>query len=235
MRKLKITSLAQIQKEIGWSPLIQQQQQSFGFDDSPNFGTIVPALAWISSYVLTGTLTSGANTVTAITNPPGTAGLAVGQPVSGTGVAPGATITQIVSATAVNLSLNSTASGAQTLTFALFNPSASPFAFASPFSPFPNPLGPATAGGAFNQPDVQVLAAGTTYVPAPGRGVCVITSGTTAATIQYNINTVWTNIFVGTASASSPFYLMADGQNVRWNSPTVSSTFTFYRELSSKS
>jgi hypothetical protein len=65
-----------------------------------------------------GTLTSGSKAVTGLT----AAGqLAVGMPVTGTGIAPGTVISQINSNTQVTLSLAATASGAQTLTFSSLN------------------------------------------------------------------------------------------------------------------
>ena len=67
-----------------------------------------------TSLTLTGTLANAANTVTAL---PSTAGLAVGMQVSGTNVGANATIATITSATALTLSVNSTATGAQSLTF----------------------------------------------------------------------------------------------------------------------
>ena len=212
---------------------------SFGFADSASFPNVPAPLAWVGPFVLTGTLANSATTCTAITNPPGTAGLFVGQTVSGTGITPGTTIAAIVSITAITLSQNTTASavGAQTLTFGSGDPTTSVYAGSSGFYPFRNPLSVPVIGGAFDVPDIQLLAVNGTYLPAPGRGIVTILSSTTAATIQYNINPTptWTNIFVGTASTTVATYIMCDGTSVRWNSPTTASTFTFYRELSSKS
>ena len=211
-----------------------------GFSDSAAFGPIAAPLAWVGPYVLTGTLANTATTCTAITNPPGTLGLFVGQTVSGTGITPGTTIAAIVSATAITLSLNTTSSavGAQTLTFAAGDPGQSPFAYQAGLYPFQNPLSVFVPGSAFLVPDVQILAAATTYLPAPGRGIVTIASGTTtAAGIQYNLNPTptWTTIFTGTISATVATYIMTDGTNVRWNNASATaSTFTFYREQSSK-
>lgn len=72
---------------------------------------------------MTGTLTSSAATVTALAGvgaapfPDVSLTPFVGQPVSGTGVAAGATVLSIQSASALTLSINATASGPQTLTF----------------------------------------------------------------------------------------------------------------------
>ena len=223
----------------GWQEFIQQQQEvSIGFNDSASFSPVPAPLAWVGPFTLTGTLSNSATTCTSMTNPPGTAGLFVGQTVTGTGITPGTTIAQIVSISAITLSQNTTSSsaGAQTLTFAPGDPNQSIYAYQAGLFPFRNPLSVPVVGGMFDVPDVQILAAASTYIPAPGVGVCVIASGTTAATIQYNINPTptWTNIYVGTASTSVGFYVRTDGVSVRWNSPTVSSTFTFYREISSK-
>jgi hypothetical protein len=209
-----------------------------GFSDSAAFGPVPAPLAWVGPFVLTGTLANSATTCTAITNPPGTAGLFVGQTVSGTGITPGTTIAAIVSISAITLSLNTTSSavGSPSLTFGPGDPGQSVFAYQAGLYPFANPLSVNVPGSAFQVPDIQLLAVNGTYVPAPGRGIVTITSSTTAATIQYNINPTptWTNIFVGTASTTVATYIMCDGTNVRWNSPTTASTFTFYREQSSK-
>jgi hypothetical protein len=213
---------------------------STGFNDSASFSPISAPLAWVGPFTLTGTLSNSATTCTSITNPPGTAGLFVGQTVSGTGITPGTTIAAIVSISAITLSLNTTSSavGAQTLTFAAGDPGQSPFAYQAGLYPFRNPLSVFVVGSAFDVPDVQILATATTYLPAPGRRIVTIASGTTtAAGIQYNLNPTptWTTIFTGTISATVSTYIMTDGTNVRWNNASAtSSTFTFYRELSSK-
>jgi hypothetical protein len=61
-----------------------------------------------------GTLTSGSTSVTALTS---TATLAVGNAVSGVGIAAGTTIAQVNSGTAITLSIAATASGTNALTF----------------------------------------------------------------------------------------------------------------------
>jgi hypothetical protein len=61
-----------------------------------------------------GTLTSGSTSVTALTS---TATLAVGNAVSGVGIAAGATIAQVNSGTAITLSIAATATGTNALTF----------------------------------------------------------------------------------------------------------------------
>jgi hypothetical protein len=215
-----------------------------GFSDSAAFGPIAAPLAWVGPYVLTGTLANTATTCTSITNPPGTAGLFVGQTVSGTGITPGTTIAAIVSISAITLSLNTTSSavGAQTLTFAPGDPGQSPFAYQAGLYPFQNPLSVIVPGSAYLVPDVQILAAtggqGAIYVPAPGRGIVTIASGTTAAAaIQVNLNPTptWTTILAGTISATVAYYVSVDGTNWRWNNlSATASTFTFYREQSTK-
>jgi hypothetical protein len=225
-----------------WQEFIQQQQEvSIGFNDSASFSPVPAPLAWVGTYVLTGTLANSATTCTAITNPPGTLGLFVGQTVSGTGITPGTTIAAIVSATAITLSLNTTASavGAQTLTFAPGSPAQSAFAYQAGLFPFRNPLSVPVVGSMFDVPDVQILAAtggqGAIYVPAPGVGLVTIASGTTAAAvIQFNINPTptWTTVYTGTISATVSTWIETDGTSVRWNNlAATASTFTFYRML----
>ena len=226
-----------------WQDFIQQQQEvSIGFNDG--FGPVPAPLAWVGPFVLTGTLANTATTCTGITNPPGTAGLFVGQTVSGTGITPGTTIAAIVSISAITLSQNTTSSavGAQTLTFGSGDPLSSVFSQPAGFFPFRNPLSVPVPGSMFDVPDVQILAAtggaSAIYIPAPGVGVVTVASGTTAAAvIQYNINPTptWTTIYTGTISATVAFYVRTDGVSVRWNNlSATASTFTFYRELSSK-
>jgi hypothetical protein len=140
------------------------------------------------------------------------------------------------------LNTTSSAAGAQTLTFAAGDPSQSVYAYQAGLFPFRSPLSTPVLGGMFDVPDVQILAAtggqGAIYVPAPGRGIVTIASGTTAAAVvQYNINPTptWTTIYTGTISATVAFYVVTDGASVRWNNlSATASTFTFYRELSSK-
>jgi hypothetical protein len=211
---------------------------AFGFDDSASFGTIATPVAWISPMVITGTTTNTSTAVTALTNPPGTANLAVGQPVSGTGIVAGTTIAQIVSITALTLSIAATASGSPSLTFGAYNPQQSLFAYgAGSFYAFPPATSVPTVGSAFMVPEVEILPTTVTWIPAPGRGIMTLASGTTtAAVIQYNIAGTWTTVFTGTISATVSLYLMCDGTNVRVNNlSATATTFTFYRELSSKS
>src|SRR5271165_5059184 len=65
-----------------------------------------------------GTLTSGSTSVTGLT---GASQLAIGMPVTGTGIAPGTAISQINSDTQITLSAAATVSGPQTLTFISLN------------------------------------------------------------------------------------------------------------------
>src|SRR5208282_1241814 len=217
---------------------------AFGFSE-PGLPTIPSAVMWqnvtagLAAATQSGTLSSGATTCTSLT---ATAGLFPGMGISGTGIAGGTTIAAIVSGTAITLSVAATASGAQTLTFYLNDPNQSVWGgtYAAGMSfPGPSPAAIATdtPDCAFNIPDAQVLATTATYVPAPGRGVVTIAGGTTTAcAIQYNINGSWVSIYLGTISATVAFYVMADGTNVRWNNlAATASTFTFYRERTSKS
>lgn len=224
--------------DLFWSEFERQQQEAFGFNDSASFGTLAVAVGWISPMVITGTTTSTSVNVTALTNPPGTVNLAVGQPVSGTGIVAGTTIASIVSATAITLSIAATASGSPSLTFGAYNPQQSLYAYgAGSFYAFPPATSVPTVGSAFDVPEVEILPTTVTWVPAPGRGIMTIAGGTTTApVVQYNINGSWVTVFTGTISATVALYLMCDGTNVRVNNlSATATTFTFYRELSSKS
>src|ERR1700740_117294 len=195
------------------------------FNINPAIGPIPAAAAWIyNQSVQTGNTASTVN-ITALSV--GTGMLQVGQPVSGTGIVPGTVIATIVSNTQITINPAATSSGSGvTLTFG-----SSP----STGSTFSNDAGWATPintavdvpGCDFAIPEVQALNAGATFVPAPGGGFISLTSGTTAMTIQLNINGTWTTIFTGTASATSTFGLIAcDGGNVRINCPTTAGSFT---------
>jgi hypothetical protein len=240
MRKKIIKSQEQAQGRGIWKQFKLQQQEAFGFSE-PGVPVIPAAVMWqnvtagLAAATQSGTLTSTATTCTSMT---ATNGLYVGMGISGTGITAGTTIAAIVSSTAITLSLPATASGAQTLTFTLNDPNQSIWAgppFGGFASPSPAAIATDTPDCPFNIPDVQTLALGSTWVPAPGRGLMVLTSGTTPMTIQYNINGSWTAVFTGTASVASTMYVMCDGVNVRVNCPTTAGSVTFYRERSSKS
>src|SRR5215469_14913480 len=233
-------------RDILWKYVVRLLQKlgaikfTFGFTE-PGVPTIPPAVMWqnvqagLSTATQNGTLTSGATTCTSMT---ATNGLTVGMGITGTGIAPGTTIAAIVSSTAITLSLNATASGAQALTFTLSDPNNTIWAGPSSFpAPTPAAIAADTPDCPFNIPDAQNMTTSATYVPATGRGVVVMASGTVAASkIQYFVNGSWVDIYVGTISASTPFYVMCDGVNVRWQClSTTNTTFTFYRERSSKS
>lgn len=213
---------------------------TFGFSE-PGVPVIPAASQWMSSVntTQTGTTTSGSNAITGLTS---TAGLSVGQQLTGTGIPNGAYITQITSSTAITINTNATASGSPTITFYPFDANQSNWA--GVFSGFAGPTAGAIATDTpdcpFNIPDTQPLAAGTTFVPAPGRGIVTMGAfATSAGGVQYNINGTWTPIpipYTGNTSAASAGYVMCDGVNVRWNNPgSASVTFVFYRERSSKS
>jgi hypothetical protein len=72
-------------------------------------------IANLTPVIQTGTLTSGMNTVSGLTN--ATTLLYVGMKVSGTGIPSGTTIASIVDDADITLSLNATTSGAESLTF----------------------------------------------------------------------------------------------------------------------
>jgi hypothetical protein len=216
---------------------------AFGFSE-PGVPTIPLAVMWQNvtagtvGPTITGTLTSGATTCTSMSF---TNGLYAGMPISGTGIQPGTVVATPITSTSITLSLPATASGAQALTFGLNDQNQSIWAGPS-FGGFPGPSAAAIASDTpdcpFNIPDAQVLQTTATYVPAPGRGLVTIASGTTtAAAIQYFINNAWVTVASGTISATVPFFgVMCDGVNVRWNNlSATASTFTFYRERSSKS
>src|SRR5215469_8603917 len=193
-------------RDILWKYVVRLLQKlgaikfTFGFTE-PGVPTIPPAVMWqnvqagLAAATQNGTLTSGATTCTSMT---ATNGLTVGMGITGTGIAPGTTIAAIVSSTAITLSLNATASGAQALTFTLSDPNNTIWAGPSSFpAPTPAAIAADTPDCPFNIPDAQVLATTATYVPAPGRGVLVVAAGaTTPPAVQYNINgsfsSVWT-------------------------------------------
>lgn len=229
-----------IQVPPRWQNFLQQQQEAFGFSE-PFLPTIPLAVMWQNilaglAAAQAGTIIAGATTCTAMT---ATNGLYIGMPVSGTGVAPGTTIAAIVSSTAITLSLPAVTSGSPTLTFGLNDPNQSIWAGPGSTSIFPSPSPAAiltdTPDCAFNIPDAETLAIGANVVLAPGRGILTLASGSTGMQLQYNINGSWVTIFTGTASVTSAIYIMADGTNVRVNSPTTAGVATFYRERSSKS
>ncbi|HTD17825.1 MAG TPA: hypothetical protein VK673_21760 [Chthoniobacterales bacterium] len=203
---------------------------------------VIPAAAqWLASVVTTqtGTLTNGSPNITALTT---TAGLSVGQSVtiSIAGLPQPAYITSIISGTSVGLNQTfAGTTGSATVSFYPYDANQSVWAGA--FSGFSGPPQSAivtdTPDCPFNIPDAQVVPTGTTFVPAPGRGVVTMsTFTTTAGGIQYNINGTWTSVWLGSTAAASSAYTMADGVNVRWNNlGSAAVTFTFYRERSSKS
>jgi hypothetical protein len=198
------------------------------FNLNPPIGPIPAAAAWIyNQFVQTGT-TASSTAITALSV--GTSMLQVGQPVSGAGIVPGTTIAAIGSSTALTLSIAATASASGvTLTFGSTPSSGSPF---SNDAGWPTPISTAVdvPGCVFAIPEAQTLNAGSTFVPGPGGGIIALTSGTTAMTVQININGTWTSIFTGTASTTSySGFIATDGGNVRINCPTTAGSFTFYR------
>jgi len=163
--------------------------------------------------------------------------LAVGMPVSGSGIPTGATIATIASATSVTISIAATTTVSTTpITFGGLDTLQSAFAYSSNFQGFPPATATPTPGCAFAIPDQQVIAASGLFTPASGRGLMVMGSvATTAPVVQYNLNGTWTTIFTGSTTLTTTVYLMCDGANVRMNNlGSAAWTFTFYRESSSK-
>lgn len=213
---------------------------AFGFSE-PGVPVIPAAAQWLASVTTTqtGTLSTSSNTITGLTS---TAGLSTGQQVTGTGIPNGSYITAIPSGTSITINQTPTTAGAQTLTFYPYDANQSNWA--GVFSGFSGPPASAIATDTpdcpFNIPDTQPVAATSTFVPAPGRGVVTMAAfTTTAGGVQYNINGTWTALpipYTGNTSAASAGYVMCDGVNVRWNNPgSAACTFVFYRERSSKS
>ena len=106
----------------------------------------------------TGTLTSGATSVTGLT---ATSQLAVGMPVTGTGIAPGTAISKINSDTQITLSVAATVNGPQALTFFSLNEPLVPLRTSSKVGLHPQLVGydPVAANGlivGFNPQDKLV-------------------------------------------------------------------------------
>lgn len=173
------------------------------------------------------------------------------QPVSGVGIPTGAYVAQIVSATTFNLNIAATASGSNTLTFGLANPSQSPFGLVGPVWNGP-PLPPLTVenvtqgfstptfvdvnGCLLEVPNSQTIPVSTSYILPPGEGMMlVVTGATTGATYQVfqgsgNVAPSWVTILTVAAASSvlSPF--MSDGANFRVTAgATTAPTITLYQ------
>ena len=209
----------------------------WNFPANPAVTPIPTAANWIySNYPgFTATLANSSTAMSAINI--GTSMLQVGQVVTGTGIVnnPPTTIALIVSATAITLSQNTTSSASGTgvaVNFQGVPGQQSPVFGNYPF--YAEPLSSATdvVGCAFAIPEVQVLNAGSTFIPAPGLGLLALASGTTAMTLQLQTAaSTWTSIFTGTASATTYYQGLIDfdGGNVRINCPTTAGGFTLYR------
>jgi hypothetical protein len=209
----------------------------WNFPANPAVTPIPTAANWIySNYSgFTATLANSSTAMTAINI--GTSMLQVGQVVTGTGIVnnPPTTIAAIVSATAITLSQNTTSSAAGTgvaVNFQGVPGQQSPVFGNYPFYAEPLASAADVLGCAFAIPEVQVLNAGSTFIPAPGVGLLALASGTTAMTLQLQTAaSTWTSIFTGTVSATT--YMQGlidfDGGNVRINCPTTAGGFTLYR------
>jgi hypothetical protein len=199
------------------------------FNINPAITPIPAAAAWVyNQFVQTGNTHSNTTLDTLAT---GTSMLQVGQPVSGTGIAPGTTIASITNSTTVVLSIAATATGTGvTITFGSAPSAGSAF---SNDAGWPVPISTAVdvPGCVFAIPEAQTLNAGSTFIPGPGGGFIALTSGTTAMTIQLQTGAgSWTSIFTGTASTTSySGFIACDAGNVRINCPTTAGAFTFYR------
>jgi hypothetical protein len=198
------------------------------FSLNPPIGPIPAAGAWIyNQFVQTGNTHSNTTLDTLAT---GTSMLMVGQTVSGTGIPVGTTIASITNSTTVVLSQAATATGTGvTITFGTAPNNQSQYTNSSLWA-FPLYTLTDVPGCDFDIPESQTLNAGSTFIPAPGGGFFALTSGTTAMTVQINVNGTWTSIFTGTASTTSVSgFIAVDGGNVRVNCPTTAGSFIFYR------
>jgi len=191
-----------------------------GVLENPSASPVPASQTWIGATSLTGTL----NSTTSVTALASTNGLAVGQPVSGTGIPTGTYITAINSATAITISQPATVSSSQTLTFAIFDPVQSNWAAASPFYPLP-PAGSQTVDCYIETPNLQSIAAGANYVLPPMFGGVSVTlgSGTIA---QYQMlqasgaGSAW-NTIGNVLAANTTSYVggvLSDGVNFRFAS-----------------
>lgn len=208
------------------------------FNPNPAISPLPPAGAWIYSFggtavnTLNATTTNSSNAVTVVW--PGTSALAVGQQITGPGIAPNTTIASIGGPTALTLSQNTLSSGNGTNNLTVSG-------VAGPFTNQNNYGQPSAAaaaldipGASFQIPENQTLVfnAASVFSPAPGQGYIVLTSGaTTASAIQINLNGSWTALFTGTAGAASPVQAFGtDGTNFRITAPgTGNASFVFYR------
>jgi hypothetical protein len=198
------------------------------FNINPAIGPIPAAAGWIyNQFVQTGNTHSNTTLDTLAT---GTSMVMVGQPVSGTGIPVGTVVASITNSTTVVLSQAATATGTGvTITFGSAPNAGSIYSNDAAWA-LPINTAVDVPGCDFAIPELQTLNAGSTFVPAPGGGPITLTSGTTAMTIQFNINGTWTTVFTGTASASlTVSFVACDGGNVRINCPTTAGSFTFYR------
>jgi hypothetical protein len=201
--------------------------------NAPAIAASVPTPSpWITAVTQNGTTALGSNIITALT---ATANLNVGQPVIGTGVPSGATVTSIDSGTQVHISLNATAAGTVSLTFPIWDPW-NTGAFAGGFGGYaiPNPTAD-VAGCLIEVPNIQTLAANATYVLPPGEGhILGVLGATNTATYQVFQGTsapAWTTLFTWPAAATTLLqYFMSDGANMRINNgATANNTFTIYQ------
>jgi hypothetical protein len=205
---------------------------SAAFSVNPAFTPIPTAGAWIySNIVQNGNTHSNTTLDTLVT---GTSFLAVGQPVSGSGIPAGTTIASITNATSLVLSQAATTTVSVTpITFGA-NPQ-----LQSAFSNNVNYGIPAISltdvpGCDFAIPETQTIVAGASFVIAPGAGYFSVNNGaTTGSTLQIQTAAgTWTTIFTATVSVVTFFggILVCDGGNVRFTAAGATNpSFTFYR------
>lgn len=209
------------------------------FASNPAPTPIPAAGGWVYPFggsnqnTLNATTTNASASVTVVW--PGTSGLFAGQPISGMGIAPNTTIASIGSATALTLSQVTTSVGTGTGNLTVGGLGGSQFTVNNNYGvPNPTALAADVPGNMFNVPELQTLVfnAASVFVPAPGNGFILLTSGaTTASAIQGNLAGTWTALFTGTAGAASPWMAFGtDGTSIRITAPgTTNATFTYYR------
>ena len=207
-------------------------------DFPPLAGSLPTPSPWFVVTSQSITLVSGSPTLTTAV----TGQLNIGQPVSGTNIPPNAYLTAISAGVSATMNVNALASGAQTITFGLANPSQSPNpAVGSPWNgpPLPPLLSQAGAfidvnGCLLEVPNSQVIPAAGTYIIPPGEGLLLLTSGTTTAAayqaFQGTSSPAWTTLASGTISATVMLPFMSDGANFRINNlSATASTAVFYQ------
>lgn len=201
----------------------------YGLLEIPSAGPVPTPAQWIGPQVITGTL----NGTTAVSGMASNTGLAVGQPVSGTDIPAGTTISAIgANGTSITLSLAATGSTTTALTFAAFLPLQSAFSGASAFFPQP-PAGSETVDCIVETPNLQTLANGSSYVLPPFTGMIQVVTGVSGTIAQYQVQQGTTGTWVTldtvpTNTTALKGGLMGDGTNFRYASSGGVTTITIY-------